>query len=105
MLGEIEEQIEQILAVVFGNYKSLDENSPSGMMDVFRPATGVAPPVLEHAVKLYKFTNDILTPEAQNKLYSYSEAAAKKRWSRHSPMNYEIVVFRMLLPRKDRDDT
>ena len=71
ILGEIEEQIEQILAVVFENYKSLDENSPSGMMDVFRPATGVAPSVLEHAVKLFKLTNDILSPEAQNKLYSY----------------------------------
>lgn len=71
ILGEIEEQIEEIFAVVFENYKSLDELSPSGMMDVFKPATGVAAPVLEPSVKLYKLLHDILSPEAQNKLYSY----------------------------------
>nr|GEY35268.1 uncharacterized protein [Tanacetum cinerariifolium] len=91
ILGEIEEQIEQILAVVFENYKSLDENSPSGMIDVFGPATGVAPSVLEHAVKLYKLTNDILSPEAQNKLYSYFQAAAKKRSRRHLTETDEYV--------------
>ena len=71
ILGEIEEQIEETFAVVFENYKSLDESSPSGMMDIFRPATGVAAPVLEPAVKLYKLLHDILSPEAQNKLYCY----------------------------------
>nr|KAJ0186748.1 hypothetical protein LSAT_V11C900486900 [Lactuca sativa] len=83
ILGEIEEQIEEIFAVVFENYKSLDELSPSGMMDVFKPATGVAAPVLEPSVKLYKLLHDILSPEAQNKLYSYFQAAAKKRSRRH----------------------
>ncbi|KAL8226322.1 hypothetical protein R6Q57_016154 [Mikania cordata] len=91
ILGEIEEQIEQILALVFENYKSLDEQSPSGMMDIFRPATGVAAPVLEHAVKLYKLTHDILSPEAQNKLYSYFQAAAKKRSRRHLTETDEFV--------------
>nr|GEU75605.1 hypothetical protein CTI12_AA453550 [Tanacetum cinerariifolium] len=83
ILGEIEEQIEETFAVVFENYKSLDESSPSGMMDIFKPATGVAAPVLEPAVKLYKLLHDILSPEAQNKLYSYFQAAAKKRSRRH----------------------
>nr|XP_043617097.1 uncharacterized protein LOC122588943 [Erigeron canadensis] len=83
ILGEIEEQIEQIFAVVFENYKSLDELIPSGIMDVFKPATGIAAPVLEPAVKLYKLLHDILSPEAQNKLYSYFQAAAKKRSRRH----------------------
>ncbi|KAI3718029.1 hypothetical protein L1987_70015 [Smallanthus sonchifolius] len=91
ILGEIEEQIEQILALVFENYKSLDEQSPSGIMDVFRPATGVAAPVLEHAVKLYKLTHDILSPEAQNKLYSYFQAAARKRSRRHLTETDEFV--------------
>ncbi|KAL4556841.1 hypothetical protein LXL04_003807 [Taraxacum kok-saghyz] len=36
-----------------------------------RPATGVAAPVLEPAVKPYKLLHDILSPEVQNKLYSY----------------------------------
>lgn len=75
ILGEIEEQIEEIFAVVFENYKSLDELSPSGMMDVFKPATGVAAPVLEPSVKLYKLLHDILSPEAQNKLYSYFQVS------------------------------
>nr|GEY37757.1 hypothetical protein [Tanacetum cinerariifolium] len=52
----------------------MDENSTSGMMDVFRPATGVPPPALEHAVELYKLTHDILSPKAKNKLCSYFQA-------------------------------
>ncbi|XP_023750462.1 uncharacterized protein LOC111898824 [Lactuca sativa] len=91
ILGEIDEQIEQILALVFENYKSLNEQSPSGIMDVFTPATGVAAPVLEPAVKLYKLLHDILSPEAQNKLYSYFQAAAKKRSRRHLTETDEYV--------------
>ncbi|KAI3761739.1 hypothetical protein L1987_52160 [Smallanthus sonchifolius] len=91
ILGEIEEQIEQIFAVIFENYKSLDELSPSGIIDVFRPATGVAAPVLEPAVKLYNLLHDILSPEAQNKLYSYFQAAAKKRSRRHLTETDEYV--------------
>ncbi|GKA88066.1 hypothetical protein Tco_0809830 [Tanacetum coccineum] len=34
--------------------QSVDESSPSAMMDVCRPTTGVAAPVLEPAVELYK---------------------------------------------------
>lgn len=71
ILGEIEDQLEQVFALAFENYKSLDESAPSGMMDVFRPATGSAAPALEPAVKLYTLLHDILSPEAQNKLYSY----------------------------------
>nr|GEY63093.1 hypothetical protein [Tanacetum cinerariifolium] len=54
----------------------MDENSTSGMMDVFRPATGVPPPALEHAVELYKLTHGILSPKAKNKLCSYFQAVA-----------------------------
>lgn len=71
ILGEIEDQLEQIFALVFENYKLLDESAPSGLMDIFRPATGVAPPALEPAVKLYSLLHDILSPEVQNKLYSH----------------------------------
>ncbi|KAM7514512.1 hypothetical protein LguiA_004095 [Lonicera macranthoides] len=83
MLGDIEDQLEQIFALVFENYKALDESSPSGIMDVFRPATGLAAPVLGPAVQLYTLLHDILSPEAQNKLYGYFQAAAKKRSRRH----------------------
>lgn len=92
ILGEIEDQIDQILALVFENYKSLDESTPSGMIDVFRPATGLAAPVLEPAVKLFTLLHDILSPEAQNKLYSFFQAAAKKRSKRHLTETDEFVT-------------
>ncbi|KAL1817630.1 hypothetical protein ACET3Z_020204 [Daucus carota] len=91
ILGEIEDQLEQVFALAFENYKSLDESAPSGMMDVFRPATGSAAPALEPAVKLYTLLHDILSPEAQNKLYSYFQAAAKKRSRRHLTDTDEYV--------------
>lgn len=116
ILGEIEDQIEQIFALVFENYKSLDESSPSGIMDVFKPATGVVPPALEPAVKLFSLLHDILSPETQNTLYSYfqvwklahistnhlflssvwhkyliAQAAAKKRSRRHLTETDEYV--------------
>ncbi|KAK9284724.1 hypothetical protein L1049_023901 [Liquidambar formosana] len=83
ILGEMEDEVDQILALVFENYKALDESSPSGMLDVFRPATGVAAPVLSPAVKLYTLLHDILNSEAQLKLCRYFQAAAKKRSRRH----------------------
>ncbi|KAL5162213.1 hypothetical protein HKD37_07G019365 [Glycine soja] len=64
ILGETNDQIKQILTHVFENYKSLDEYSFSGIIEVFRPATGQAAPALEPAAKLYKFLHDILSPEA-----------------------------------------
>lgn len=70
-MGQVSEDIDQILTLVFENYKSLDESSPSGMVDVFGPATGVAAPVLAPALKLYKLLHDILSPEAQSKLCRY----------------------------------
>ncbi|OUZ99781.1 hypothetical protein BVC80_9065g56 [Macleaya cordata] len=92
ILGEVEDQIEQILSLVFENYKSLDESSPSGMLDVFKPATGSPAPALAHAVKLYTLLHDILAPEAQLKLCSYFQAAAKKRSRRHLAETDEFVT-------------
>uniref|UniRef100_A0A1J3H0H0 Uncharacterized protein n=1 Tax=Noccaea caerulescens TaxID=107243 RepID=A0A1J3H0H0_NOCCA len=83
LLGEIDEQIQQILASAFENYKSLDELSFSGMKDVFESATGTPAPAVESAVKLYGLLNDVLTPEAQLKLCRYFQAASKKRSRRH----------------------
>lgn len=91
ILGEVEDQIEQILALVFENYKSLDESLPSGIVDVFRPATGCAAPALEPSVKLYSLLHDILSPEAQNKLCRHFQAAAKKRSKRHLAETDEFV--------------
>ncbi|KAJ9146509.1 hypothetical protein P3X46_028765 [Hevea brasiliensis] len=91
LLGEIKDQIEQILSLAFENYKSLDESSFSGIMDVFKPATGFAAAALEPAVKLYTLLHDILSPEAQTNLTHYFQAAAKKRSRRHLTETDEFV--------------
>ncbi|KAI6687867.1 hypothetical protein NL676_024695 [Syzygium grande] len=92
ILGEGKDQIEQILALVFENYKSLDESTLSGIMDVFRPATGVAAPALEPAIKLYTLLHDILSPEAQTSLCQYFQTAARKRSRRHLTETEEYVT-------------
>ncbi|KAF2291614.1 hypothetical protein GH714_026178 [Hevea brasiliensis] len=91
LLGEIKDQIEQILSLAFENYKSLDESSFSGIMDVFKPAAGFAAAALEPAVKLYTLLHDILSPEAQTNLTHYFQAAAKKRSRRHLTETDEFV--------------
>ncbi|XP_021912220.1 uncharacterized protein LOC110825972 [Carica papaya] len=92
ILGEIKDQIEQILALVFENYKSLDESSFTGIMEIFKPATGVAAPALAPAVKLYTLLHDILSPESQTALTHYFQAAAKKRSRRHLAETDEYVA-------------
>ncbi|XP_022734370.1 uncharacterized protein LOC111287412 isoform X3 [Durio zibethinus] len=92
ILGETKDQIEQILSLVFENYKSLDESLFSGIMDVFKPATGFAAPALEPAVKLYTLLHDILSPEAQTNLCHYFQAAARKRSRRHLTETDEFVT-------------
>ncbi|KAJ4845923.1 hypothetical protein Tsubulata_008403 [Turnera subulata] len=91
LLGEIKDQIEQILALVFENYKSLDESALSGIMDAFKPATGLAAPVLAPAVKLYTHIHDIFSPDAQTNLTHYFQTAAKKRLRRHLSETDEYV--------------
>lgn len=71
ILNEIKDQIEQILKLVFENYKSLDESSFSGMIDVVSSASGVPAPALTPAVKLYTLLHDVLSPEDQTNLCHY----------------------------------
>ncbi|KAL5714311.1 hypothetical protein ACHQM5_016292 [Ranunculus cassubicifolius] len=92
ILGEIEDQTELILALVFENYKSLDESLPSGMIDVFQPGTGSPAPALAPAIKLFTSLHDIFSPEVQTKLCSYFQAAAKKRSKRHLAETDEFVI-------------
>ncbi|GLT79898.1 hypothetical protein SLA2020_513670 [Shorea laevis] len=91
ILAETKDQMEQILSLVFENYKSLDESSLSGILDVFKPATGLAAPALEPAVKLYTLLHDILSPEAQNNMCHYFQAATRKRSRRHLSETDEFV--------------
>ncbi|KAG8072473.1 hypothetical protein GUJ93_ZPchr0006g44245 [Zizania palustris] len=92
ILGEVEEQIEQTLAMVFENYKSLDESLPSGLVEDFRPPTGLAACALEPAIKLYSLLHDVLSPEAQLRLCGYFQAAARKRSRRHMLETDEYVT-------------
>lgn len=92
ILGETKDQIEQILTLAFENYKALDESSFSGIVEVFRPATGHAAPALEPAVKLYKLLHDILSPEAQIAFCHYFQVAAKKRSKRHLSETDEYIT-------------
>ncbi|XP_048233125.1 uncharacterized protein LOC8267056 isoform X2 [Ricinus communis] len=91
ILGEVEDQIEQILALVFENYKSLDELAPSGMMEIFGPATGLAAPALAPSVKLYSLLHDVLSSEVQLKFCRYFQAAAKKRSRMHMAETDEFI--------------
>ncbi|CAK9199091.1 unnamed protein product [Sphagnum troendelagicum] len=83
ILADIEEQVGQLLAMVFENYKSLDEASPSGLADTFVPAVGAVAPALVPAVQLYTLLHDILSVEAQCTLRNYFQIAARKRCKRH----------------------
>lgn len=71
VLLDCETQIERLLANTFENYKSLDEESPSGIRDIFGPIQEVAAPALGPAVKVYCLLHDILSPDGQTMLRSY----------------------------------
>ncbi|KAK7258316.1 hypothetical protein RIF29_23889 [Crotalaria pallida] len=79
ILLDCETQIESLLATVFENYKSLDENSPTGLTEHFGPASISAAPALEPAVQVYCSLHDILSLDAQTILRNYLQAAARKR--------------------------
>ncbi|AQK75112.1 hypothetical protein ZEAMMB73_Zm00001d018133 [Zea mays] len=91
ILGEVEEQIEQTLAMVCENYKSLDDSIPLGLAEDFRPPTGLAAAALEPAIKLYSLLHDVLSPEAQLRLCGYFQAAARKRTRRYMIETDEYV--------------
>lgn len=68
---DCETRIESLLAQVFENYKSLDENSPTGLADLFNPMQESAAPSLGEAVKVYTLLHDILSQDAQTMLRNY----------------------------------
>lgn len=71
ILLDCETQIERLLATVFENYKSLDENSPTGLTDHFGPASDSAAPALHPALQVYSSLHDILSTDAQTILQNY----------------------------------
>ncbi|XP_020590980.1 uncharacterized protein LOC110031897 [Phalaenopsis equestris] len=92
ILGEMKEQIDQVLSLVFENYKSLDESSFSGLVEVFGPPNGNPAPALAISVKLYTLIHDILSPEAQLMLCNYFQVGVKKRSRRHMLDTDEIFA-------------
>ncbi|XP_027940436.1 uncharacterized protein LOC114194437 isoform X1 [Vigna unguiculata] len=91
ILSDCETQIESLLATVFENYKSLDENSPSGLTDHFGPAFESAAPALDPAVQVYISLHDILSLDAQTILRNYLQTAARKRCRKHMMETDEFV--------------
>lgn len=82
MLGLLSDQIEETIALVFENYKSLDENSPSGLTDTPKKSGSISP-ALKPALKLYSLLHDINSPEAQMQLCKYFQTAVRKILGRH----------------------
>ncbi|KAJ4847075.1 hypothetical protein Tsubulata_040364 [Turnera subulata] len=91
LLLDCETQIESLLANVFENYKSLDENSPTGLMGIFGPTHEFVAPALASAVKVYTLLHDILSQDAQIILRNYLQTAAKKRCRKHMMETDEFV--------------
>ncbi|KAL5865487.1 hypothetical protein ACOSQ3_003001 [Xanthoceras sorbifolium] len=91
MLLDSETQIESLLENVFQNYKSLDENSPTGLADLFGPPKASVAPALAPAVQVYTLLHDILSQDAQTVLRNYLQTAAKKRCRKHMVETDEFV--------------
>lgn len=71
MLLDCETQNESLLEKVFENYKSLDENSPTGLAEFFGPAKESVAPALAPAVQVYSLLHDILSQDAQTMMKNY----------------------------------
>ncbi|KAK7299810.1 hypothetical protein RJT34_10638 [Clitoria ternatea] len=91
ILSDCETQIEGLIATVFENYKSLDENSPTGLTDHVGPAFDSAAPALDPAVQVYTSLHDILSLDAQTILRNYLQTAARKRCRKHMMETDEYV--------------
>ncbi|KAI8552286.1 hypothetical protein RHMOL_Rhmol06G0254600 [Rhododendron molle] len=91
ILLDCETQVESLLETVFENYKSLDENSPTGLADTFGSTPEVAASALAPAVKVFILLHDILSQDAQSMLRNYLQAAAAKRCRKHMLETDEFV--------------
>ncbi|KAL4588872.1 hypothetical protein LXL04_001769 [Taraxacum kok-saghyz] len=92
LLLDCETQMESLLALCFQNYKSLDENSSSGLSDILTPIPETASPALAPAVQLYTLIHDILSPDGQALLTNYLQAAARKRCRKYMVDTDEYVA-------------
>jgi len=72
---DCEIEIAKLMATVFENYKSLDENCPSGLADISCPVQESATTALSSAVQVFTLLHDILSPEAQEILKNYLQVS------------------------------
>ncbi|GFY97660.1 hypothetical protein Acr_12g0002010 [Actinidia rufa] len=91
ILLDCETQVENLLETLFENYKSLDENSPTGLADIFGSIPEVAAPALAPAVQLFTLLHDILAQDAQTTLRNYLQTAGSKRCRKHMVETDEFV--------------
>lgn len=77
ILVDVQEQVEQLLAVVFENYKSLDEDAPYGLADSSTPAAGTVAPAQVRAVQIYTLLQDILSVESQDSLKNFFQVCSQ----------------------------
>ncbi|KAL6999792.1 hypothetical protein U1Q18_000948 [Sarracenia purpurea var. burkii] len=66
-----ESHVESLMETVFENYKSLDEDSSTGLADIFGSIPEVAAPALASSVQVYTLLHDILAQDAQTMLRNY----------------------------------
>lgn len=76
ILLDCETRVESLLADVFENYKSLDENSPTGLADISAPIPETAASALASAVHVYTLLHDILAQDSQTILKNYLQVSA-----------------------------
>ncbi|KAK3025513.1 hypothetical protein RJ639_042048 [Escallonia herrerae] len=91
ILLNCEAQVSSLLANVFENYKSLEENSPAGLADILDRIPQAAGPALGPAVQVYTLLHDILSQDAQIMLRNYLQTAATKRCRKYMVETDEFV--------------
>ena len=72
---DCETQVESLLETLFENYKSLDENSPTGLADIFDSIPEVSAPALAPAVQVFTLLHDILAQDTQTMLRNYLQVS------------------------------
>jgi hypothetical protein len=90
LLLDCEDRINVLLAIVFENYKSLDEHSITGLSELFGPITDCAAPALAPAVQIFSVLHDILSNEAQSILRSYLQVRILNEYFKHFAFVYSL---------------
>ncbi|KAJ3671797.1 hypothetical protein LUZ60_007876 [Juncus effusus] len=104
MLIDCEEKIKKLVAKTFENYKSLDENSLTGLTGQSQLVDQAAP-ALSSSVRLFRLLHDVLSPAAQDLLTQYLQADIKIHNQHIFPSSVDlpkiaVVVYSLELSKK-----